>query len=62
MKGLYGLLNDAKYLSLDCLVSAIFDRLENELIEIEENLESGDYTNEEIAEQIEDSRKRIIQN
>lgn len=60
MKGLYGLLNDTHYPSLDRLVYAIFDRLDNELLQIEENLESGEYSNEEIAEQVEVLRKRIV--
>lgn len=60
MKGLFGLLNDARYPSLDCLVYAILDRLENELLEIKGNIESGEYTNEELAEQVENLRKRII--
>ena len=60
MKGLYGLLEDAHYSSLDRLIYAIFDRLGNELLQIEENLESGEYSNEELSEQVEALRKRIV--
>lgn len=60
MKGLYGLLNDTHYPSLDTLVYSIFDRIENELIEIEDNIRSGKYTNEELEEQVESLRKRLI--
>lgn len=60
MKGLYSLLEESRYPSVDLLISSIFDRIDNELIDIQGNLESGDYTNEEISEQIEELRKQIV--
>lgn len=60
MKGLYSLLEESRYPSVDLLISSIFDRIDNELIDIQGNLESGDYTNEEISEQIEALRKQIV--
>lgn len=60
MKGLYSLLQESRYPSVDILISSIFDRIDNELIDIQGNLESGDYTNEEISEQIGALRKQIV--
>lgn len=60
MKGLYSLLEESRYPSIDILMLSIFDRIDNELIDIQENLESGDYSNEEISEQIEKLRKQIV--
>lgn len=60
MKGLYSLLEESRYPSVDTLILSIFDRIDNELIDIQGNLESGDYSNEEISEQIEELRKQIV--
>lgn len=57
-----GVLTEATYPSLDWLVSGIFDRLKDDLLEIENNLKSGEYSNEEMIEQVESMRKRFIKN
>lgn len=60
MKRLYSLLDDAHYPSLDVLVTSIFNRIENELIELRGNLTSGQYTTEELSDQIDDLINLII--
>lgn len=55
-----GIPNELIYPSLDWLVSGIFDRLGNELLKIEDNVRSGDYSNEEIVDQIKVLRKQFV--
>lgn len=60
MRSLYGVLSDSRYLSLEDLFLSITDRLENDLMGISENAESGDYTLEEIVEQIDTVKNMIV--
>lgn len=58
-RGLYGILRDSKYPAVDELMFAIFDRLDNELCTLADNVSSEEYSNFEIVEQIDNIRKMI---
>ena len=60
--GIKPLLDEVRYPDCVGLILNIFDRLDNDLIRISCNAESGDYTLNEIAEQIDDLRKKLVEN
>lgn len=60
MKDLSNLLKESRYPSLVDLLIAAADQLDNSLLNISSNCSSGNYTLDEIAEQIDDLREKIV--
>ena len=60
MKDISNLLKESRYPSLVDLFIAAADQLDNSLLNISSNCSSGNYTLDEIAEQIDDLREKIV--
>ena len=60
MKDLNNLLKESRYPSLVDLLIAVTDQLDNSLLDISANCTSGNYTLDEIAEQIDSLREKIV--
>lgn len=59
MKDISNLLKESRYPSLVDLFIAAADQLDNSLLDISDNCTSGNYTLDEIAEQIDSLRKKL---